>query len=115
MIRLSDYIGRYLADHGISHAFMVTGGASMHLNACLWRSIQNQGGFLSPRAALRDRAGNPRSTQPQIQTGPPKIRANGGQGCFALPPLPLKGIFDYQQWTISLKREEYHSYNVGSD
>jgi acetolactate synthase-1/2/3 large subunit len=32
MIRLSDYIARYLADHGIAHVFMVTGGAAMHLN-----------------------------------------------------------------------------------
>ena len=32
MIRLSEYIVCYLADHGIGHVFMVTGGASMHLN-----------------------------------------------------------------------------------
>ena len=37
MIRLSDYIVRYLADHGIGHVFMVTGGASMHLNDAFGR------------------------------------------------------------------------------
>jgi len=48
MIRLSDYIVRYLADHGIGHVFIVTGGAAMHLNACLWKSIQNQESILLP-------------------------------------------------------------------
>jgi len=32
MIRVADYIVGKLADHGIGHVFMVTGGASMHLN-----------------------------------------------------------------------------------
>jgi len=32
MIRVADYIVGRLADHGIGHVFMVTGGASMHLN-----------------------------------------------------------------------------------
>ena len=37
MIRLSDYIVRYLAHHGIGHVFMVTGGAAMHLNDAFGR------------------------------------------------------------------------------
>ena len=37
MIRLSDYIVRYLASHGIGHVFMVTGGAAMHLNDAFGR------------------------------------------------------------------------------
>jgi acetolactate synthase-1/2/3 large subunit len=37
MIRLSDYIVQYLADHGIGHVFMVTGGAAMHLNDAFGR------------------------------------------------------------------------------
>ena len=37
MIRLSDYIVCYLADHGIGHVFMVTGGAAMHLNDAFGR------------------------------------------------------------------------------
>jgi acetolactate synthase-1/2/3 large subunit len=37
MIRLSDYIVRYLSDHGIGHVFMVTGGAAMHLNDAFGR------------------------------------------------------------------------------
>jgi len=40
MIRLSDYIVRYLADHEIGHVFMVTGGASMHLNDAFGRECR---------------------------------------------------------------------------
>jgi len=32
MIRVADYIARTLADYGVRHVFMVTGGAAMHLN-----------------------------------------------------------------------------------
>ncbi|MFH0926488.1 MAG: thiamine pyrophosphate-binding protein [bacterium] len=32
MIKLSDYIVRFLADFGVKHIFMITGGGAMHLN-----------------------------------------------------------------------------------
>jgi acetolactate synthase-1/2/3 large subunit len=32
MIKLSDYIFKYLADYGLRHIFMLTGGGAMHLN-----------------------------------------------------------------------------------
>lgn len=32
MIKLSDYIAKYLADYGVHHVFMITGGGAMHLN-----------------------------------------------------------------------------------
>jgi acetolactate synthase I/II/III large subunit len=32
MIKLSDYIVKRLAEHGVRHVFMVTGGGAMHLN-----------------------------------------------------------------------------------
>ena len=35
MIRTADYIFRYLADYGIKHVFLVTGGGAMHLNDAL--------------------------------------------------------------------------------
>ena len=35
MIRVSDYIFRYLADYGIRHVFLVVGGGAMHLNDAL--------------------------------------------------------------------------------
>jgi acetolactate synthase I/II/III large subunit len=32
LIKVSDYISRFLADHGVRHVFMLTGGGAMHLN-----------------------------------------------------------------------------------
>lgn len=32
MVKLSDYIFKYLADYGVHHVFMLTGGGAMHLN-----------------------------------------------------------------------------------
>lgn len=32
MIKLSDYLAQYLADYGVRHIFMLTGGGAMHLN-----------------------------------------------------------------------------------
>ncbi|MBF0416732.1 MAG: thiamine pyrophosphate-binding protein [Magnetococcales bacterium] len=37
MIRVADYIARWLADKGVRHVFMVTGGGAMHLNDALGR------------------------------------------------------------------------------
>jgi len=38
MIRVADYIAQKLADYGIHHVFMVTGGGAMHLNDAFGRS-----------------------------------------------------------------------------
>lgn len=35
MIKISDYIARFLGDHGVRHVFMLTGGGAMHLNDSL--------------------------------------------------------------------------------
>ncbi len=37
MIRVADYIARTLAEHGVRHVFMVTGGGAMHLNDAIGR------------------------------------------------------------------------------
>src|SRR3954462_3451251 len=37
MIRLADYIAQTLADRGVTHIFMVTGGGAMHLNDAFGR------------------------------------------------------------------------------
>ena len=37
MIRLADYVFQTLADHGVRHVFLVTGGGAMHLNDALGR------------------------------------------------------------------------------
>jgi len=35
VIKISDYIARFLGDHGVRHVFMLTGGGAMHLNDSL--------------------------------------------------------------------------------
>src|SRR5271156_2759064 len=35
MTKLSDYVFRFVADLGVKHVFLVTGGGAMHLNASL--------------------------------------------------------------------------------
>src|SRR6202453_2367768 len=35
MMKLSDYVFRFVADQGVKHVFLVTGGGAMHLNASL--------------------------------------------------------------------------------
>ena len=36
-MRLADYVIRFLADRGVRHVFVVTGGGAMHLNDALGR------------------------------------------------------------------------------
>jgi len=54
VIKLSDYIARHLADYGVRHLFMLTGGGAMHLNDSLGHETENQGDLQSPRAGVRD-------------------------------------------------------------
>jgi acetolactate synthase-1/2/3 large subunit len=37
MVKLSDYLMQFIADHGVKHVFMVPGGGAMHLNDSLGR------------------------------------------------------------------------------
>jgi len=37
MIRLADFVVETLADYGVRHAFMITGGGAMHLNDAVGR------------------------------------------------------------------------------
>ena len=34
-MRVADYIWKFLADKGVKHVFLVTGGGAMHLNDAL--------------------------------------------------------------------------------
>jgi acetolactate synthase-1/2/3 large subunit len=36
-MKLSDYVFQFLADSGVRHVFMLTGGGAMHLNDSLGR------------------------------------------------------------------------------
>ncbi len=38
LVRLSDYVAATLAEHGVRHVFMLTGGGAMHLNDALGRA-----------------------------------------------------------------------------
>ena len=37
-VRLADYIAQRIAEHGVRHVFMLTGGGAMHLNDALGRA-----------------------------------------------------------------------------
>ena len=37
MLKLSDYVIRFIADQGVKHVFLVVGGGAMHLNESLSR------------------------------------------------------------------------------
>lgn len=41
-MRVSDYIWKFFADHGVRHVFLVTGGGAMHLNDALGREKRIQ-------------------------------------------------------------------------
>ncbi|MBV8864024.1 MAG: thiamine pyrophosphate-binding protein [Acidobacteriaceae bacterium] len=41
-MKLSDYVFQFLADHGVHHVFLLTGGAAMHLNDSLGRENRIQ-------------------------------------------------------------------------
>jgi hypothetical protein len=55
-MRVSDYIARYLADHGIGHVFIVTGGAVMNLNNVFGMGILDRKGSRQSGTGLRNRA-----------------------------------------------------------
>jgi acetolactate synthase-1/2/3 large subunit len=38
MTKLSDYVFQFVADQGVKHVFLVTGGGAMHLSEALRRS-----------------------------------------------------------------------------
>src|ERR1043166_5893161 len=40
MPKLSDYVIRFIADQGVKHVFLVTGGGAMHLNESLSRCAE---------------------------------------------------------------------------
>ncbi len=39
-MKLSDYIAQHLADYGVRHIFMITGGGAMHLNDSFGRELR---------------------------------------------------------------------------
>lgn len=89
MIKLSDYIAKYLKEHGVEHFFMVSGGGAMHLNDSLGRVIPytaNHHEQASAIAAEGYARVNQKLAVVNVTTGP------GGLNC-------LNGVFG--QWTDS--------------
>ena len=37
MLKVADYVIQFIADQGVEHVFLVTGGGAMHLNDALSR------------------------------------------------------------------------------
>jgi acetolactate synthase-1/2/3 large subunit len=98
-IRVADYIVRALADAGVIHVFMVTGGGAMHLNdafACEKRIIpifnhHEQAGAMAAEGYARVRN---RFSVINVTTGPGGLNAlNGVFGAYtdSIPMLILSG------------------------
>lgn len=88
-IKVSDYIAKYLKEHGVEHFFMVSGGGAMHLNDSLGRVIPytaNHHEQASAIAAEGYARVNQKLAVVNVTTGP------GGLNC-------LNGVFG--QWTDS--------------
>lgn len=99
MIKLSDYVARRLADWGVRHVFLVTGGGAMHLNdslgteqriACIFNHHE-QASAMAAECYARI-AGMPGVVN--VTTGPGGINAlNGVFGAWtdSIPLLVLSG------------------------
>lgn len=99
MIRLADYIASFLADRGIRHVFMVTGGGAMHLNDAFGREkrlryICNHHEQACAMAAESYARLGGRMAAVNVTTGPGGINAiNGVFGAWtdSVPMLVISG------------------------
>ena len=99
MIRVADYLFQTLADHGVQHIFLVTGGGAMHLNDALGKEGRiryvcchhEQAAAIAAEACARIRG--PLGVV-NVTTGPGGINAlNGVFGAWtdSIPMLVLSG------------------------
>ncbi|MBM3313127.1 thiamine pyrophosphate-binding protein [candidate division WOR-3 bacterium] len=99
MLKVSDYIARRLADQGIRHVFMLTGGGAMHLNDSFGQEKRMQYVCCHhEQAAAMAAEGYARTTDSlgvvNVTTGPGGINAlNGVFGAWtdSVPMLVLSG------------------------
>lgn len=98
-MRLADYIARRIAQHGIRHVFMLTGGGAMHLNDALGRAEglqyvcchHEQAAAMAAESYARLSG---RMAAVNVTTGPGGINAlNGVHGAYtdSIPMLILSG------------------------
>jgi len=98
-MRLADYTMRFLADRGIRHVFLVTGGGAMHLNDAVgrekrWTWVCNHHEQASAMAAEAYARLSNRMALLNVTTGPGGINAlNGVYGAFtdSIPMFVLSG------------------------
>ena len=99
MIRVADYIVERLAEHGICHVFIVTGGAAMHLNDAFGRSRGIQKVYCHHEQACAMAAegffrASGKLAAVQVTAGPGGINAlNGVFGAWtdSIPMLVISG------------------------
>ncbi|MEI6514788.1 MAG: thiamine pyrophosphate-binding protein [bacterium] len=98
-MRVADYVMQVLADRGVRHIFLVTGGGAMHLNDALWGQKRIRGVFCHHEQACAMAAeGYARVTGGigvlNVTTGPGGINAlNGVFGAWtdSIPMLVISG------------------------
>lgn len=97
-MRLSDYVATRLAEHGVRHVFMLTGGGAMHLNDAMGRSALqyvccHHEQALAMAAESYARLSG-RMAVVNVTTGPGGINAlNGVHGAYtdSIPMLVISG------------------------
>ena len=79
-MKLSDYVVRFVADHGVKHVFLVTGGGAMHLNASLAQCPDLE--------AVCNRTSRPAPSPPRITPRPPTISVSPWSPPGRAAPMP---------------------------
>lgn len=98
-VRLADYVARRIAEHGVRHVFMLTGGGAMHLNDALGRAEglhyvcchHEQAAAMAAESYARLSG---RMAVVNVTTGPGGINAlNGVHGAYtdSIPMIVLSG------------------------
>lgn len=98
-MRLADYVMKFLADHGVKHVFLVTGGGAMHLNDAIgrekrWKWVCNHNEQACAIAAESYARLSNKIALVNVTTGPGGVNAlNGVYGAFvdSIPMFVVSG------------------------
>ena len=108
-MRVTDYIFKYLADYGVKHVFLVTGGGAMHLNDALknesrikyFCTYHEQGAAIAAEGYARSKG---TLAVVNVSSGPAVTNALTGvigQWLDSVPVLYLSGQVKYETTTGS--------------
>jgi len=108
-VRVTDYIFKYLADYGVKHVFLVTGGGAMHLNDALknenrikyFCTYHEQGAAIAAEGYARAKGS---LAVVNVSSGPAVTNALTGvigQWLDSVPVLYLSGQVKYETTTGS--------------